>query len=32
MHYKDLENKRVIVGEFKGREEAIEVYNMSINV
>ena len=31
MHYKDLENKRVIVGEFKGREEAIEVYNMSIN-
>ena len=32
MHYKDLENKRVIVGEFKGRKEAIEVYNMSINV
>ena len=31
MHYKDLENKRVIVGEIKGREEAIGVYNMSIN-
>jgi inorganic pyrophosphatase len=26
MHYKDLENKRVKVGEFKSREVAIEIY------
>jgi len=30
MHYKDLENKRVIVGEFKGREEAIKVYKSGL--
>uniref|UniRef100_A0A6C0HGT9 inorganic diphosphatase n=1 Tax=viral metagenome TaxID=1070528 RepID=A0A6C0HGT9_9ZZZZ len=30
MHYKDLEKKRVVVGEFKGREEAIEIYNASL--
>jgi inorganic pyrophosphatase len=30
MHYKDLENKRVIVGEFKGREEATEVYKSGL--
>jgi inorganic pyrophosphatase len=26
MHYKDLENKKVTVGDFKGREEAITIY------
>jgi inorganic pyrophosphatase len=30
MHYKDLENKKVTVGEFKGREEAITIYNSGI--
>lgn len=29
-HYKDLENKRVSVGEFKSREDAIEVYRSGI--
>jgi inorganic pyrophosphatase len=30
MHYKDLENKKVTVGEFKGREEAITIYKSGI--
>lgn len=30
-HYKDLENKKVMVGEFYGKEKAIEIYNYSIN-
>jgi inorganic pyrophosphatase len=29
-HYKDLENKKVCVGDFKGREEAIKIYEESI--
>jgi inorganic pyrophosphatase len=29
-HYKDLENKKVTIGDFKGKNEAIEVYNKSI--
>lgn len=30
-HYKDLENKTVTVGEFKGKEDAVQVYNTSSN-
>jgi len=30
-HYKDLENKQVNVGTFRRKEEAIQVYNESIN-
>lgn len=30
MHYKDLEHKRVTVGEFNGREKAIEIYKSGI--
>jgi inorganic pyrophosphatase len=30
-HYKDLENKNVRVGEFYGKEYAIDIYNDSIN-
>jgi inorganic pyrophosphatase len=29
-HYKDLENKKVTVGDFKNREEAIEIYKRSL--
>jgi inorganic pyrophosphatase len=29
-HYKDLENKHVNIGEFKGRIEAIRIYEESI--
>jgi len=29
-HYKDLENKKVIVGEFKEKEEAITIYKKGI--
>jgi inorganic pyrophosphatase len=29
MHYKDLENKKVIIGEFKGKEDAIKIYKKS---
>jgi inorganic pyrophosphatase len=29
-HYKDLENKKVIVGDFKGRDEAVQIYKTSI--
>ncbi len=29
-HYKDLENKKVEIGEFKGKDEAIVVYQESI--
>jgi len=29
-HYKDLENKQVVVGEFKNREEAFKIYEESI--
>jgi inorganic pyrophosphatase len=30
-HYKDLENKKVTIGEFKGKEEAIKIFEESIN-
>lgn len=30
-HYKDLENKKVNIGAFKGREEAIQIYEDSVN-
>jgi inorganic pyrophosphatase len=29
-HYKDLENKKVVVGNFKTREEAIQIYKDSL--
>jgi inorganic pyrophosphatase len=29
-HYKDLENKKVTIGEFKGRQEAIQIFEESI--
>jgi len=29
-HYKDLENKKVIVGEFKGKKEAYQIYINSL--
>jgi inorganic pyrophosphatase len=29
-HYKDLENKKVTVGDFKNKEEAIEIYKRSL--
>ena len=29
-HYKDLENKKVTIGSFKGRKEAIEIYVDSV--
>lgn len=29
-HYKDLENKKVQVGEFMSKEQAIEIYNESV--
>jgi inorganic pyrophosphatase len=29
-HYKDLENKKVQVGQFKGKEEAIKIYKNSL--
>jgi len=29
-HYKDLENKQVIIGDFKGKKEATEIYNNSV--
>ena len=28
-HYKDLENKKVILGKLLNKEEAIEIYNKS---
>jgi inorganic pyrophosphatase len=28
-HYKDLENKKVKIGEFKGKEEAIQIFQQS---
>ena len=28
-HYKDLENKKVRIGEFKGKEEAIQIFQQS---
>jgi inorganic pyrophosphatase len=28
-HYKDLENKKVTIGEFKSKEEAIVIYKSS---
>ena len=30
MHYKDLENKKVFVGEFRDFDEALQIYNESI--
>ena len=30
-HYKDLENKKVVVGDFKDKEEALKIYKESIN-
>ena len=29
-HYKDLENKKVVVGEFKDKEEAFKIYEESV--
>jgi len=29
-HYKDLENKKVTVGDFKSKERAIDIYNKSL--
>jgi inorganic pyrophosphatase len=29
-HYKDLENKKVNIGEFKGRKQAIQIYEESV--
>ena len=29
-HYKDLENKKVEIGEFRDKEEAIQIYNESV--
>jgi inorganic pyrophosphatase len=30
-HYKDLENKKVEIGNFKNKYEAIDIYNESVN-